>query len=315
MVKIKKQLVSQSVVNKRSYGYGNPVNYIVVHQTGNTSAKANAQAHANIQTNLNPRQASWHYQVDDKEAIQSFEDGVQCWHATDGSNGPGNTTGVAIEICINRDGDYRKAVQNAAELVGHLMDKHNLGISKVKQHHDFYNKNCPAQLRAGKDGISWNDFKNMATGSKTADAPNQQVGSETVSNYKGNSIVDYLNSIGKNASFSARKKYAAEYGIKGYKGTASQNIALLNKMRKGKPSKPKANYIGKRVESKHNGNLRFYSKPSWSDKYVVGQLKKGYGFPTIVDKLKVGDGYQYKAKNSKGHVYYVTASSKYVRVE
>ncbi|WP_121605606.1 hypothetical protein [Virgibacillus sp. Bac332] len=97
------------------------------------------------------------------------------------------------------------------------------------------------------------------------------MGSETVTN---GSIVDYLSSIDKNSSFSARKKYAADYGIKGYKGIAKQNTTLLKKMCKGKPSKPKASYIGKRVESKHNGQLQFYKKPSWSDKHVAGYLKK-----------------------------------------
>lgn len=54
--------------------------------------------------------------------------------------------------------------------------------------------------------------------------------------YTGNSIVDYLDSIGKDSSFAARKKYAAQYGIKNYTGTASQNTKLLNAMRGG--SKP-----------------------------------------------------------------------------
>ena len=122
MVNIKRQLVSQSVVNKRSYGTANPINSITIHQTGNTNKGANAQAHANIQTNLNPREASWHYQVNDKEIIQSFEDKVQCWHATDG-RGPGNLTSIAVEICIISVGDYKKALQNTADIIKYLMDK------------------------------------------------------------------------------------------------------------------------------------------------------------------------------------------------
>src|SRR5690625_753819 len=102
-MQIKKQLVSQDVINKRSYGKGNPKRYITVHQTGNTSRGANAQVHANLQSRLNPRQASWHYQVDDKEVIQSFSDDVKCWHAGDGQ-GKGNTESIAIEMCINSDG-------------------------------------------------------------------------------------------------------------------------------------------------------------------------------------------------------------------
>lgn len=61
-------------------------------------------------------------------------------------------------------------------------------------------------------------------------------------NQKTNSVVEYLDSIGVNSSFANRSKLAAQNGIKNYKGTASQNLELLNKLRKGsapKASKPK----------------------------------------------------------------------------
>ncbi|MCC8351524.1 MULTISPECIES: N-acetylmuramoyl-L-alanine amidase family protein [Bacillus] len=67
------------------------------------------------------------------------------------------------------------------------------------------------------------------------------------------------------------------------------------------------------LKSKVDG-LRFYSKPSWEDKDVVGTVNKGIGFPTVVEKVKVGSAYQYKVKNSKGATYYITASDKYVDV-
>ncbi|MCI3027667.1 N-acetylmuramoyl-L-alanine amidase [Desemzia sp. C1] len=51
------------------------------------------------------------------------------------------------------------------------------------------------------------------------------------SSYKGNSLVDYLKSIKVDSSPANRKKLAAKYGIKNYKGTAAQNLQLLNKMR------------------------------------------------------------------------------------
>ena len=51
------------------------------------------------------------------------------------------------------------------------------------------------------------------------------------SNYKGNSIVDYLKSVGIDSSFDNRKKLAKEYGISNYTGTAEQNTKLLNMMR------------------------------------------------------------------------------------
>lgn len=110
MVQIKKQHVSQDVINKRSYGKGNPVSSVTVHQTGNPGKGANAQAHAKLQSNLNPRGASWHISVDDQQAIQSFPDNIRCWHATDGKKAQGgNMTSLSIELCINSDGDYKKS--------------------------------------------------------------------------------------------------------------------------------------------------------------------------------------------------------------
>lgn len=160
MIQIKKQLVAQDVINKRSYGKGNPVSSITIHQTGNLNRGANAQGHANLQSKLNPRQASWHYQVDDIGAIQSFPDDIKCWHAAD-RRGLGNMSSLAIEICVNRDGDYEKAIKNATELVKVKMKEHNLGIGDVKKHFDWVNKFCPEQLIRGYKGILWQDFMNM----------------------------------------------------------------------------------------------------------------------------------------------------------
>lgn len=49
--------------------------------------------------------------------------------------------------------------------------------------------------------------------------------------YTGNSIVDYLNSVGQNSSYSSRSQLAASKGINGYTGSAAQNTQLLNLLR------------------------------------------------------------------------------------
>ena len=51
--------------------------------------------------------------------------------------------------------------------------------------------------------------------------------------YKGNSIVDGLKSVGVNSSYAYRSQLAAANGIKNYTGSASQNTALLNKLKNG----------------------------------------------------------------------------------
>lgn len=70
---------------------------------------------------------------------------------------------------------------------------------------------------------------------------------------------------------------------------------------------------GKRVVSKVN-DLRFYSKPSWADRDVAGTVDEGLGF-TILDKVFVNGSKQYKVKNSRGNVFYMTASSYYVEIK
>src|SRR3990167_1929526 len=51
----------------------------------------------------------------------------------------------------------------------------------------------------------------------------------------GTSIIDYLKSTGEPSDFTSRAQLAAQQGISGYRGTAAQNIELLNKVR-SKPS-------------------------------------------------------------------------------
>src|SRR5690625_2182238 len=123
MTKIKKQLVSKSVAKDVTYNGKNSKKYIVIHETANTSKGANADAHARLQANGNSRNASWHYQVDDKKIIQSFSDDTQCWHA---GNKSYNQKSIGIEICVNNDGNYKKAKDNAAKLTNKQKDEQNI---------------------------------------------------------------------------------------------------------------------------------------------------------------------------------------------
>ncbi len=152
---IRKHIVPTHTANKVTYGGDNTKEYIVIHETDNTSKGANADAHSRLQYNGNSRQASWHYQTDDKEIVQSFSDNAQCWHA---GNMSYNKTSIGIEICVNSDGNYKKAVDNAIELTKYLMAKYNIPKSRVVQHNRASGKNCPRNLRSGAKGITWSQF-------------------------------------------------------------------------------------------------------------------------------------------------------------
>lgn len=157
MVTIKKQLVSKELADKITYQATNKQKCIVIHETANTAKGASAQAHANLQSNGNSRKASWHYQADHIEIIQSFPHEESVWAA----GLTANLEGIHIEICVNQDGDFKKAVQNAVELVKHIMKEENIKIENVKQHNYFTGKNCPTNLRNGSKGITWNNFISM----------------------------------------------------------------------------------------------------------------------------------------------------------
>ncbi len=115
-------------------------------------------------------------------------------------------------------------------------------------------------------------------------------------------------------AFQKANKLAVD-GIAG-KATLAKIKELLTKSKTPSsptPSKPSSSKASGSLKSKVDG-LRFYAKASWDDKDVVGTVNKGAGFPTVVEKVKVGTAYQYKVKNSKGATYYITASDKYVEL-
>jgi len=232
MVKIRKNLVKKSIADKVTYRGMNSKKYIVIHETANTSKGANADAHSRLQANGNSRSASWHYQVDDKEIVQSFSDNAQCWHA---GNKSYNQQSIGIEICVNSDGDFKKAVDNAIKLTKHLMDKYNIGADNVIQHNKASGKDCPKYLRAGSKGITWARFKSNLSKKTTSNTntpkPTKKPSTSTKSTYKGNSIVDYLKHNKQPHSFNHRRKLAEQHGIKNYIGTANQNTQLLNALR------------------------------------------------------------------------------------
>jgi len=155
-LRLRKQLVGSSVAKRVTSGTGNRKIGVTIHETGNTGRGADAAAHANLQSRGNSRSASWHYQVDDKEAVQSYSHAVRCWHAGDGF-GLGMHT-IAIEICVNADGDYDKAVRNAAQLVRHIRASDPDVGDELVQHNRWSGKNCPTNLRNGSKGLDWGDF-------------------------------------------------------------------------------------------------------------------------------------------------------------
>ncbi|HAA3016899.1 TPA_asm: N-acetylmuramoyl-L-alanine amidase [Listeria monocytogenes] len=113
---------------------------------------------------------------------------------------------------------------------------------------------------------------------------------------------------------SITKEWLKRRGLNSVPKTTTSKPAPAKPTTPSKPATSNNTYKNKKLVSKA-ANLRFYSKPSWADKDVAGTVNKGIGFPTIVEKIKVGTAYQYKVKISKGATFYITASDKYVELK
>lgn len=159
MMQIIQDLIPKGRKNRPAYAMA--PEYVTIHQTGNASKGANAAMHARYIKGAEAaaRPASWHYTVDDHEIYQHLPLTENGWHAGDGTNGIGNRKSIAIEICINQDGNLAQAEANGAWLCAKLIKEVNTlkpFPDCLKQHYDWSGKNCPAQIRGRPGG--WTGF-------------------------------------------------------------------------------------------------------------------------------------------------------------
>nr|DAG38904.1 MAG TPA: N-acetylmuramoyl-L-alanine amidase [Caudoviricetes sp.] len=156
---------------KNRPGGTNPDQYITIHETGNFAKGADASAHAAyLKSDAAVKaQMSWHYTVDDHAIVQHIPDGEKAWHAGDGANGPGNSTSIGIEICVDAGGDFAQAKRNAAALVRLLRKEHGIGLGNVVQHNHWNGKDCPYTIRHTAGG--WDNFLSLVKKSTKEDKP------------------------------------------------------------------------------------------------------------------------------------------------
>lgn len=90
---------------------------------------------------------SFHIAVDDKKAIQGIPLNRNAWAAGDG-NGPGNRSSIHVEICYSKSGGerYKKAEENAIQLVAQMLKERGWGVDRVRYHRDWSGKNCPHRI-------------------------------------------------------------------------------------------------------------------------------------------------------------------------
>lgn len=163
-------LVPKGQTNNRP-GIPQVVKWINVHETANRSYGADAAMHSRWLLNGAPgaagAQVCVHYFVDDVEGFKMLPDNEVSWNAGCG-NCEGNYGGISIEICVNADGNYEKALRHTAELVASKLHEHKLPLSKVVTHNYWSGKWCPAIMLTQK---RWPAFLEMVKSYYYATSP------------------------------------------------------------------------------------------------------------------------------------------------
>ena len=154
-----------TVKRQIAYNYSlrnDTLQYIVVHDTDNTGAGANASAHFNY-FNEADRDSSADIFVDDSSAwyINDYTK-FYSWHCGDGNGKYGitNANSVGVEICVNQDGDCDVAMHNTVKVVRGLMKELNIPLERVVRHYDASRKNCPASM-SYDNWAKWIEFLSL----------------------------------------------------------------------------------------------------------------------------------------------------------
>ncbi|MDW8006441.1 MAG: N-acetylmuramoyl-L-alanine amidase [Thermomicrobium sp.] len=146
-------LVPRGAANRP--GYPLRAAWVTVHETANENPGADARAHQRfVHSGGGAEGVSFHFVVDDQRIVQLLPTTENGWHAGDGAQGPGNRTSVALELCVNRDGDWERTQEHGARLVASLCRAFGLTPEQVVPHQHWSGKQCPRRLLAqGFDGF------------------------------------------------------------------------------------------------------------------------------------------------------------------
>ncbi len=149
--------IIKMLTKKRCYVGQNKPTYVVIHETDNWSKGAGAKAHATAMKNGNLA-GTVHYYVDSGSIYQTLDhkDGAYAVGDGGGRYGITNRNSINIEICVNPESDYYKAVDKAEQLAASLLKQYGWGTDRLKRHYDASRKHCPRRIQ--DEGL-WPEFK------------------------------------------------------------------------------------------------------------------------------------------------------------
>lgn len=140
--------INKMISKKNCYIGQNKPAYVVIHETDNWSKGANAKCHATAMKNGNLA-GTVHYYVDSNSIYQTLDHSDGAWAVGDGKGKYGitNRNSINIEICVNPESDYYKAVDKAEQLAAYLLKQYGWGTDRLKRHYDGSRKHCPRRIQ------------------------------------------------------------------------------------------------------------------------------------------------------------------------
>ncbi|MEC2390214.1 N-acetylmuramoyl-L-alanine amidase [Bacillus thuringiensis serovar shandongiensis] len=311
---------------KQGYRYGvGAYEGVVAHSTATPEAPAINIRNYEART---WRNAFVHYATDWDENIQIASTKYRAW----GAGPSANARFVHVELSETSDPiKFKKSYERYVKLLAKILKDRNIHPSVgIWTHKDITYKlggtdhEDPIQYLKSH-GVSESQFRNDVLKAYNGDSvsvkPKSQQPSESVTEASGVAYIDGLNvnlrSGPSTTNDVIRKLQKGEsYKVWGKVGNwlnLGGNQWIYNDSSYIRYKEKSSSVEGKRVVSKVN-DLRFYSKASWADRDVAGTVDEGLGF-TVIDKVSVDGSPQYKVKNSRGNVFYITASSYYVKIK
>jgi len=157
---------------------------VVIHYTANTGRGAGALGHESyvsrksaivngkayeVDNKGKPRlnapfvYGAAHFYVDDKHIVQYLPKEEYAAHVGDKTTpaaiqkvigGRGNYRLIGIELCVNPESDFKKALQNVCELAAYLLIEMGKGVDRLYRHADITGKNCPAMMYSEASWLS-----------------------------------------------------------------------------------------------------------------------------------------------------------------
>lgn len=182
----------QYISDKNTYKKVNAKKYIVIHETDNFKKGADGLRHAQAQFNGN-LSTSVHFYCGSDGVYQAASLDRCVWavgknYKTMPIKDASNYNTINIEICVNEDGDYNVARQNAIELVKWLIAETGIHPDNVIRHYDAKGKYCPRKMM---DTPSlWDGFKSAILGKEEPKVTNTSKVNTKVLEWQNAAIAD-----------------------------------------------------------------------------------------------------------------------------